>query len=164
MPAEPECLSAWFSEHSSGQTQTKRMAKPPKTFPRGCCGVSPGCGTSWSMFMRRRVAWELPAAATKPFKNMKKDFSGCFLISLFALTTVTGTWRGIGYRHQGARAFVATPHLCHLEWCCHNTAHSQLYTVPLLKSLLWGQIIISYIMWPLAKLTKASWRNQHAWN
>lgn len=36
----------------------------------------------------------------------------------------------------GARAFMATPQLWHLEWCTHNTAHSQLYTVPLIKSLL----------------------------
>lgn len=75
VPAEPECLILWTQLWSD---QTKRVAKPPKTFPRGCSGVNPDCGSSWSMSMRRRVAWELTAAATKPFRKHEKRFSWSF--------------------------------------------------------------------------------------
>lgn len=53
-------------------------------------------------------------ALQKTLPMKREGFPGCFLISLFALRTVTGTWRGTGYRHQRATVFMATPHLCHL--------------------------------------------------
>lgn len=154
--------SVWFTEHSCGQTQTKGWQSHSRHSPgaalESALAVAPLGACPWEEL---HGSYQLQPQS--PSENMTKGFPGCFLISLFALRTATGTWRGIGI-HQGARAFMATPHLCHLQCCCHSTAHSQLDTVPWLKPLLWGQIIISYIMWPLARVTKAFWGNQHAWN